>query len=324
MKIACLSFTSNGEDIAKNLKEKLEYDVDIYKKSELKVNLHENVEKIFKSYDGIVFISSTGIAVRLIAPFIKDKTKDPAVVVVDDLGRFSISLLSGHIGGANFLAEEISAAIGATPVVTTASDGRGIEAVDMFAKRNGLLIESMEDAKNITAMMVEGRKIGFISEIDLGINYKNIVDKNPEGCIIVTSKKDFPCEIPCCILRPRILNLGVGCRRGKTKGEILELVYKVFDENNLSVKSIKSIGSIDIKADEVGIIETAKELGCEFKTFSREVIEAVEDKFEGSSFVKSRVGVKSVAEPCAYLLGGKIIIKKTAGNGVTTAVSKEV
>lgn len=225
MKIACLSFTSNGEDIAKNLKEKLEYDVDIYKKSELKVNLHENVEKIFKSYDGIVFISSTGIAVRLIAQYLEGKTKDPAVVVVDDLSRFSISLLSGHIGGANFLAEEISAAIGAMPVVTTASDSRGIEAVDMFAKRNGLIIESMEAAKNITAMMVEGKKIGFISETELGINYNNLVDKNPEGYIAVTEKKHFKCDVPCCILRPRILNVGIGCRRGKSKEEILELIY---------------------------------------------------------------------------------------------------
>ena len=143
MKIACLYFTSSGETIAKRIVKSSDYEVHIYSKENYKSNLND----IFEHYNGIVFISSTGIAVRISAPFIKNKQIDPAIVVVDDLGRYSISLLSGHIGGANELAKNIAGYLNNQVIITTASDGRGIEAIDMFAKRNNLFIESFEDAK---------------------------------------------------------------------------------------------------------------------------------------------------------------------------------
>jgi len=322
MRIAALTFTDSGENIAKKLKKSMEHEVSIFTRGEGK-SLKDAFEHIFKSYDGIVFICSTGIAVRFIAPLLKDKTSDPAVVVVDDLGRYSISLLSGHIGGANKLAIEVGAALGAQPIVTTASDGRGIESVDMFALRYNLSIESMEDAKTITAMMVEGKSISFISEINANIMYNNIVDDYPHGYIIVTSKEHIGYEKPCCILRPKNLYIGIGCRRGKSKDEIMEAIRKVFKENNLSLKSIKGAGTAEIKKDEEGIKGACREIGCTLSIFSNSDIEKVQHEFKGSSFVESVAGVKSVAEPCAYLLGGKIIVGKTAYNGVTVAVSRE-
>lgn len=322
MKIACLTFTGSGESIAKRIKENLNYEVDIFTRSGGK-STREAIGEIFSIYDGIVFISSTGIAVRFIAPYLKDKASDPAVVVVDDLGRYSISLLSGHIGGANSLALEIGSALGAQPIITTASDGRGIESADMFAKRHRLVIESMEDAKRLTAMMIEGRRIAVVSETEADINYNNIDDNNPDGYIVVTSKEKTDYEKPCCILRPKNLYIGIGCRRGKSKEDIMETIKKVFTENNLSLKSVKGAGTAEIKKDEEGIMSACREIGCTLRIFSNTEIEKVQDRFKGSSFVESAAGVRSVAEPCAYLLSSNIIVGKTACNGVTIAVSRE-
>lgn len=323
MKIACFTFTESGRNIANNLKTDLDCPVDILSKEITKNNLKEMVKTAFDSYDALIFISSTGIAVRLIAPYIEDKTTDPAVVVIDDLGRYAISLLSGHLGGANELAERISIIIKSLPVITTASDGRGIEAVDMFAKRNGLLIENMEDAKIITAMMIEGRPVKLVSEVAVNINYHNLNSIEPAGLIIVTSEEINNMNKPYCLLRPRNLNIGIGCRRGKSKEEILTAIVQVFKEHKLSISSIKRVGSIDIKKDEMGIIEACRELNIEFKTFAGEEIKRVENRFAKSDFVLKNVGVSSVSESCAYLLGGNIIVGKTAVGGVTVAVSKE-
>lgn len=323
MKIACLSFTKAGEEIGKKIKDNLKYEVKLFNKEELKQELHKKIEGIFSSYDGIIFVSSTGIAVRLISPYLISKLSDPAVVVIDDMGRFTISLLSGHIGGANELTNEITGILGSIPVITTASDGRGIEAVDVFAKKNNLFIENIKAAKTITSMMVEGKRIALISDLDLNINYNNLVESEPDGYIVVTYKTDFKSHLPFCILRPRILNIGIGCRRGKSSDEILDFITSVFRENNFCIKSIRAIGSIDIKADELGIIKAAKKLNCEFRTFTKKEITIVQDKFKGSSFVESQIGVKSVAEPSACLLGGEIILKRTAKNGITLSISKQ-
>ncbi|WP_051514891.1 cobalt-precorrin 5A hydrolase [Fervidicella metallireducens] len=292
MKLACIAFTNNGEKIAGKIKTETAYEVDIYTKKDYK----DNLNRIFSCYEGIIFISSTGIAVRISTQFLKDKTFDPAVVVVDDLGRFAISLLSGHIGGANELAIKIANILNCQPVITTASDGRGIEAVDMFAKKNNLCMENLKDIKKITALMVEGKRIKLHSELKLELNYNNLVEENEDGIIFVTSKDEVNCDKPHCILRPKNLIVGIGCRRGKSKEEILNAINNVFKENNLSIESIKTIATVDIKADEVGIINACEELKCEMKIFMREKIKEIEKMFTSSEFVKSAIGVTSVCE----------------------------
>lgn len=323
MKIACLTFTLNGEKIGSKIKEKINADIYVYKRQDYEDNLKDFCKNVFSTFDGIIFISSTGIAVRLIAPFIKDKIHDPAVVVVDDLGRYSISLLSGHIGGANKLCTDIAKILNAEPIVTTASDARGIEAVDSFAKRNSLLIENMDDAKKLTAMMVDGRKICFVSEINSKIKYENLVEKDAEGYIYVTSKRNISCDKPACILRPKNLNIGIGCRRGRTLDEIECLVDKTFKQYNLDKRCIKSISTIDVKRDEKGILDLSHYYNCKLNIFSKEQVEEIQSQFKKSEFVKETIGVTSVAEPCAYLAGGSIIVSRQALNGVTMAISKE-
>jgi len=319
MKLACIAFTGPGLDIAEKLKSAEDLEVDIFDKYSYK----SQIDNIFSQYRYIVFIASTGIAVRLSAPYLRHKACDPGIVVIDDLGRFCISLVSGHLGGANALALKLSCLLESLPVITTASDGRGIEAVDMFARANGLYIESLEDAKRITAMMLEGRKIRLESELKLELTYDNISEKEYEGVVVVSSAQRISKDVPCCILRPRNINIGLGCRRGKSMEEILEAIYEVFGRHNLSIRSIKSVATVDIKADEQGIIDACRELGCAMKIFDRDSIAGIEALFKGSDFVRSRLGISSVCEPCACLSGGSLIVNKTIINGITIAVSRE-
>ena len=318
MKIACLYFTSSGETIAERIVKSSDYEVHIYSKENYKSNLND----IFEHYNGIVFISSTGIAVRISAPFIKNKQIDPAIVVVDDLGRYSISLLSGHIGGANELTENIAGYLNNQAIITTASDGRGIEAIDMFAKRNNLFIESFEDAKKITSMMLGGEAIKLESEIEAKIGYSNIVKAHEVGAIFVSSKLNINYDKPSCTLRPKNITVGLGCRRGKTKDEIISALRSTFSDNDLSINCIKQIATVDVKQDEVGIIDACKYLNCEMVVISRDDIKVVQDKFNKSTFVEGTIGVSSVCEPCAYISGGELIVGRTALNGITIAISK--
>lgn len=320
MKLACIAFTADGLKIAEQLKLSQDLLVDVFDKHCYK----EQLDNIFKHYKGVVFIGAVGIAVRLCAPYLIHKTLDPAIVVIDDLGRFAISLVSGHLGGANELAHKLSEILKCQPIITTASDGRNIEAIDMFAKRNDLSIESMAEAKKITAMMLEGKRIKLDSELKLKLYYQNLKDIDYEGVIFVTSRLNLGDEKPCCILRPKNLNIGIGCRRGKHRDEILRAIEEVFKLNSLSLNSIKAIATVEVKSDEEGIIEACKKLECKMSIFSREEIRKVQDKFLASAFVNSNIGVTSVCEPCAYLAGGEIIVSKTAINGITIAVAKEM
>ena len=319
MKLAGIFFSSDGEALAKRLQTNFEGQVSLFSKK----NYKENLNRIFEDFSGIVFFSSIGIAVRLSAPFIKNKTVDPAIVVVDDMGRYAISLLSGHLGGANELAERTASILGCSPIITTASDGRGFEAVDLFAVRNGLVINCMDRAKQITAMMVEGKKIGLRANYPIKINYPNLDENEAKGWIYVTSRIDVNCDKPFVLLHPKVLNVGIGCKRGKSKDSILSVLRHVFQEHHLSLSSIKSISSIELKKDELGLLEACRELNQELKIFTADAIISVQDRFTASSFVSSIVGVTGVCEPCAFLAGGEIIVPKTASDGVTIAVAEE-
>ncbi|OGO78203.1 MAG: hypothetical protein A2Y23_05955 [Clostridiales bacterium GWB2_37_7] len=319
MKLACVVFSAEGLKIAEKLKLSQAFIVEIFEKHSYK----EQLDNIFSNYKGIVFIGAVGIAVRLSAPYLIHKAIDPAIVVVDDLGRFSISLISGHLGGANDLTQSLAEILKCQPVITTASDGRNIEAIDIFAKNNGLYIESMEAAKRLTSMMLEGRKIKLESERKLKLDYPFLTDSDYDGVIIVSSQLNLTSDKPTCILRPKNINVGVGCRRGKQRDEILKAIEDVFALNNISLNSLKAIATVDVKSDEAGIIEACNKLGCSLKIYSREQISKVQDQFASSDFVKSKIGVSSVCEPCAALAGGEMIVSKTANNGITIAVAKE-
>ncbi|MGK5093520.1 cobalt-precorrin 5A hydrolase [Deltaproteobacteria bacterium TL4] len=333
MKLACIAFTPEGRNLALNIQQRFDGKVDLYSKE----NYKESLPLIFEQYDGLVFLSSTGIAVRLSAPFLKDKNTDPAIVVVDDLARYAISLVSGHLGGANELTESLATLLKCQPIITTASDGRGIEAIDLFAQKHNLVIGDMNDAKIITAMMLEGKKIQILLESGEGyeslspndkekglrIQYPYLVEEHPEGCVFITSATRVECKLPSVLLHPKILNLGVGCRKGKTKDELFNAIVSVFGTHHLSLKSVKRLATLELKIQEPGIQKICQEQGWELKGFSNAEIEAVQVQFEQSAWVQASVGVTGVCEPCCYLAGGTLIVNKTAINGITVSVSRE-
>lgn len=333
MKIACFSFSDKGKVIGKVLSniDSEEYQFNHYHNSDIEGGIKSILNNAWTDNDGLVFIAATGIAIRLINPFIEHKTKDPAVIVIDDLGRYVISLLSGHIGGANDLTNYISEKINGLAIITTASDSRGIESIDLFAQKKGYDMEDMNSITNLTSMMVNGRRIGFYSEDKDIINYSNLVilkdlenlDKDIEGIILVSSHTSNDIKIPYTILRPKNIHLGVGCRKGIEVHRIIEAIKTSFKDANLSINSIKSMGTVEVKKDEAGIIEAAEYFNCPLKIFTIEEISKVEDMFEKSQFVKDTIGVYSVSEPVAHLLGGQLITRKSKHNGITISISKE-
>ncbi len=335
MNIACLSFTEKGRLLGEKLKsvESQKYKIGHYANKDIDGGIKEILKSIWDKYDGIIFISATGIAIRLSALFIDDKTKDPAIVLIDDLGKFSISLLSGHLGGANELANDMADWIGAVPVITTATDNRGIESIDMFAQRNGYYIEDIKSITRITSMMVNDEIVGLYTEDDKIINYNKVkivkdlknIGSNIKGLVLVSSmEKTKGLKIPNTILRPKNINIGIGCRKGIEGRFIIKAIEDQCRKLNLSTNSIKSIGTVEIKKNERGIIEVSNYFACPLKIFNTEAIRDVEKNFSKSQFVKDTIGVYSVSGPVAFLLGGKVISEKSKYNGITISISKEI
>lgn len=230
------------------------------------------------------------------------------------------------------MAVDIGNEIGAMPVVTTATDNRNIQSIDMFAKENNYYIEDMKSLTKLVSMMVNGKNIGIYTEDGKIIDYGNIsiikdlqdIDSEVEGLILVSSKSDIrEFKIPSVILRPKNINIGVGCRKAVETSRIISAIEEKLEQLKLCKNSIKNIGTVEVKKHESGIIETAKHFKCPLKIFSLEQIKEVEEKFSKSEFVKDTIGVYSVAEPVAYLLGGEIISKKSKHNGITISISKE-
>lgn len=278
--------------------------------------------KRFSNDDALIFVSSCGIAVRSIAPHIRSKTEDPAVIVIDETGRFVISLLSGHIGGANALAERIADALGATDVITTATDASGRFSVDSWAKTNCFTISDMGMAKAVSAAILEG-------DVPLKSDFP-IIGKLPAGLktgegetgVYVTYKTDEPYKNTLRLI-PKCLRLGIGCRRGMAREAVKNAVDTVLSDNGIEPLAVKCAASIDLKRDEAGLLEYCLEAGLPIEFFSAERLNGVQEAVSSSEFVKSVTGVDCVCERAALVGADRLIVKKTAINGVTVAVSLE-
>lgn len=275
----------------------------------------------FPRFDALVFVGAVGIAVRGIAAHLVSKTADPAVVVVDEAGRFAIPLLSGHIGGANQLARCIAQHIGATAVVTTATDGRGLFAVDEWAARSGLAIQEMELAKAVAAALLDGKPVSFKSEFPVGGSLPAGLTDTPAELGILVSLDDQERPFRQTLhLVPRVLTLGIGCRRNVSAEAVEQAVAAVLGEHRLSQAAVVRVASIDIKADEPALHALARVHGWELEFFTAEELGAVEGSFSSSSFVQETVGVDSVCERAAVYRGGRLLVPKTILTGVTVAV----
>ena len=275
----------------------------------------------FRNKDMYISVGSVGIAVRHIAPYVKSKVTDPAVIVIDELGQHVIPVLSGHIGGANRMALMLAEALGGEAVITTATDINGKFAVDEWAARNGMAISSMKTAKDFAAAILE-RDLPLKS--DLPIRGKlpagTVQDEEGELGVYITWTKDSPFEKTLRLV-PKCLYLGIGCRKGIEAEAVKLAVRKMAEDNSIDLRAVKGIASIDIKKDEKGLLAFAKEMGIEPEFFTAEELKAVEGDFTPSEFVKGVTGVDNVCERAALKNAARLIVKKTALNGVTVSVA---
>lgn len=331
--ITIISFTKKGGDINKRLTDILsESDITSYTLGKYRFdnrvkplgNLKETVKRHFTD-DAVIFIGAVGIAVRSIAPYIKDKFCDPAVLVIDELGRYVIPLLSGHVGGANELANYIGEALSAAPIITTATDINGTFAVDVFAKKNNLLISSRKLAKDVSAALLDNNCIDIDSDIK-SIDVKELKKKlNPKNkaCDIKVRITDRIYDDTVLTLIPKNLYIGVGCKKNTDADKMWDFVNDIFRLEGLDIRAVKSIGSIDIKRDEDAIKNLANRLNVPFLTFTKDELNSVSGDFFESEFVRKTVGVGNVCERAVCIQCNNLIVKKTAREGMTVAIGRE-
>ncbi len=316
--LAILTLTKNGYQAALRVSEV--YPSKIYYKNDR--TLDENVKEVFENFDEILFIMATGIVVRKIKDYLVHKSKDPCVLVMDEKCKNIISLIGGHLAGGNALTNLLASKINANPVVTTSSDVNGLMSIDTFSVKYNLVIDSFEDIKNLTALLVDGYKIQLV---DIIADEKSYVYENGDAILYKSHiKKEF--DLPSAMLRPKNLILSVGCRRGVEFEYLYDFVKKVFNESVYKLESVKLIASAWVKADEDAIIKLSEKLNVEFKTYSKEEIISVHDKFHKSKIALKNIGVNSVSEPCGYLASnkGKNVISRVKNDKVVLSVWEEI
>lgn len=303
--------------------------------------LKELFGELFAEYEGIVCIMALGIVVRLIAPYLKDKTCDPAVVVMDELGQNVISALSGHLGGANKLTTEIAGLLGTNPVITTATDVQGLPALEMLAEENGWVVEPFEMVKRVNAALVNGQKVIIYSEKPLDLDFPEPLEvrefaryspaRREDGRVILVtnrSARSFPTGTV--FLRPKNLCIGIGCRKGISKEEVKEAVMAALEATGRSLSSVRGFASVDIKSQEQGLLDAAEEMNVPIEFFSPEALallfEKRGDELSFSQMVYDRIGVGGVCEPSAILSLGEtsaLIMPKTRYGKVTAAIAED-
>ncbi len=292
----------------------------------------EMVDRQFNNFSQHVFIMATGIVVRCIAAHLVHKTKDPAVVVCDEAGHFAISLVSGHVGGANALAEKVASLTGGQPVITTATDVKCKPAIDLIAKENRLIIENPAAIKAVNMALLTDSPIYVHDPFQLVTAhlptrqvkpFKEIPPDTQSASVFVDHKRlDLPPEV--LVLRPGCLVAGMGCNRGTDVMEMRELLEGTFEENRLSLSSLRCIASVDLKADEPGLLALADSLGIEPIFFSRQQLDTVAAQVPTpSATVQKHIGVQSVCEAAALLATprGRLIVPKRKTANVTLAVA---
>lgn len=342
MKIAILCFSLTGCQTGQRLMEGLHargYDVSLDAKSKyipesISVSHQAWTEKQFREADAVIFIGACGIAVRSIAPFVKSKKTDPAVLVIDECGKFVISLLSGHLGGANALAEKAAEILNAQPVVTTATDLHGRFAVDIFAKKNHCSIFHMKAAKEASAALLAGETIGFYSrfpyegELPEGLVLCNEKGETasgfrPEIGVAVTIYQEEKPFLSTVQVVPKIVSMGVGCKKDKAPEEVFQRAEESLKHTGVYREAVSSIASVDLKKNEPALAELGRRWQVPFTTYTAEELRNVPGEFSVSSFVRQVAGVDNVCERSAVLDSGQgtLIQKKTCGCGVTTAMA---
>lgn len=357
MKTAIVSVTAAGAKLGQQIAKAYD-EVHVYEKEDRGsgatvhgyfTSLKSMMPQLVAEYDRLLFIMATGIVVRLIAPFIVHKSTDPAVVVMDEQGQFAISLLSGHLGGANEWTQDVAQLIGATPVITTATDVNGLPAPDVLARKLHCEVEDFTVLKAVNAAIVAKEQVRYYVDDTLYFSnrYRQVANEmgielakfNPftvcgqslchddfKGMrVIITDTIMRGCERTL-FLRPKTITLGIGCRRDTPEEAILAAIEDALGQVKRSIKSVRSIGSVTVKQDEAGLLGAANTLNRPIHFHSPEAIEQVikEQGLEESKFVKETIGVGNVCETTALLEANSqtLLLKKTRFPNITIAIAQ--
>jgi cobalt-precorrin 5A hydrolase len=279
--------------------------------------------ELFQSMDALIFVGAAGIAVRSIAPHVRSKKTDPAVLCLDERGTWVIPLLSGHIGGANALARTLAETLGAQCVLTTATDVNHRFSVDTWATENGYVLSSMPAAKAVSAAILEG-DVPFLSELPVLTDPAPGLTPGIAGSVGVyigwEKKEPFATTLR---LVPKALHLGVGCRRGTEEAAIRAAVDGVLERENIDPAAVCCAASIDLKKDEEGLLAFCEHRGWPVRFYTAEELKALPGDFTPSEFVAKITGVDNVCERAALMGAERLIVHKTAVNGVTVALAAE-
>ncbi len=348
--IAIWALTPNGKILGQRIQAELKGAVlfvsaKIWKFDELDKNtitfekLSKEIQQQFNKFSGHIFIFSTGITVRIIAPLLESKIIDPAVVVTDDNGNHAISLISGHLGGANALSKKIAPIINAVPVITTATDTNQLPSIDLIAKDRGLYIETPQNIKVINMAFLMGKPISLYDPLEF------IKDNLPKTCRpkiyqsstfgtdtidteqstekIFCSYENKNVSRETLILRPPVLSIGIGCNRGTRYEKIKQFLLLVLKKEGLSLNSIFRFATTDIKKDENGLLALSKEMKIQIDFYGKKNLNSVKTIETPSKMVEKHLGVKSVCEAAAILSAdnGKLIVPKKKNKDVTIAVA---
>ncbi len=356
---AIVWFTAQGEKLAYQVKsalsERIQQQVQIQMGRRPGQSLKEWCREGFEQKQLLIFVGAVGIAVRSIAPFLKDKFTDPAVLALDEQGRYVIPVLSGHVGGGNRWAAVLAEELSAISVITTATDLNGKFAVDVFASERNLTLTDRRMAKQISAEILAGETIEFFCEKKAGGSLpaeliqseseekeaENVPGEpaGPEKSRIYVGIHRYPDRTNILYLHPKALVVGIGCRKGKTMEEIEGFVHKTLQNHRLAMESVCCLASLDLKKEEPGILEFAGKYQIPFVTFSREELAEAPGDYTESGFVKEMTGIGNVCERAAVLAAenlsdvssrpeseekaGRLILKKTAECGMTIALAEK-
>ena len=296
----------------------------------------------FHRHRSLVGIVSTGAFIRLLKPLLRSKETDPAVVALDEKGAYAISLLSGHLGGANELAREIAQRLGGQAVITTSSDVQGLPAADLLGRERGWRLASMKHVVEVSAAMVNGHAVGVVWEggedeelpfhaphVTRYPDLESMQAARPAAGVIISPRRidvdDF--DFPVVLYHPPVLAVGIGCNRGTPAEEIAESVRQALDEAGLAIESVTLAATVEDKADETGLLRALrKELGWSLDVYRRQELQQVPEALlsHPSEAAKKYLGVPGVAEPAALLAtrGGRIVAPKRKFANVTVAVAQ--
>lgn len=325
MRTCVIAITEEGERTAEYIAASLEDCTFISNEGKISHILRES----WGRYEGIICVMAAGIVVRSIADLVCDKTSDPCVVVADLKGKYAISLLSGHLGGGNDLAHKVAAITGGSAVITTASDVLGKTAVDLWAKRNRLHILDRKKLTEVSSRQVNGKTLYVFSDLPLDILPPDFMQsETPEPAdIVITYNKNMTISGLCCIAKQ--LFLGIGCNRG-TSFEDIDMAFRELCRNEgVCAEAMAGLATIDVKADEEGILQFANHYDLPLFFYSRDELNSVQD-VSYSEQVMRAVGAQGVCEPASYLAAttmehrGVLKVNKNKWQDVTFAVSERI